>query len=723
MSDFFDEISRKAEARRNTSWDRQQQLINSGIMTPSLANGSMDDSLTGEQAQAKVELMEQKERQTYSDLMAAPVGAVEGMIGFGGDIERLGRGAYGAATADSGNRWDSFLNELGNSDTTLWNTENVQGWTNRQLEGTDFGNRLLEGKGGRLLGEVLAPLPPVVGAMKYGGKGLDFLDEGVTAANKVLNRFDIQPGLSIKSVGEVPVGAVDDVTMAKSLGDRVVRTAENSEHIRPPRFGIDGKPLVQEVQPVMPRNTPITKGELGYSARYGEDGIHANLSNAEDFNGGASKGLMDNGTVNTDVVSPNGQSQVLTDPMPMQTIETGAQTSGPQGTKFFDELQQPTQNTPLVRNADGSITNTGELTNDIMRNTDGFAAKQLDNIEEGPMSNWYDNNSGGSMKKNIAKINEVADKADTNFTGDMAYKLKAKSPEAHSKVIESIALNRQELPDVLADNLLRKASDITADTAIDATTKEKLLARLYEVYDDVTGVNINDGVATNKRYGTNIMERPRNQMDGVRVQEVGGLTDEQMATKLDSSNTFKQVDDLDDIEYNQGLQDNGVTDKLDEFDNPVFDSDGVQVKVDADGNDIINQTRLAEEAKASARERAYRGMDADQIDTADGFKQRVHNSQRTSNITDVRNVADNPQVLPTDGAARNIGNKPAPSLYDELGGVEVRGNTVGNSPIDAGFEKTTNARTMKRNSLIEKLKEVQPGSPEYEQIITMLQTL
>ena len=162
MSDFFDEISRKAEARRNTSWDRQQQLINSGIMTPSLANGSMDDSLTGEQAQAKVELMEQKERQTYSDLMAAPVGAVEGMIGFGGDIERLGRGAYGAATADSGNRWDSFLDELGNSDTTLWNTENVQGWTNRQLEGTDFGDRLLEGKGGRLLGEVLAPLPPVV---------------------------------------------------------------------------------------------------------------------------------------------------------------------------------------------------------------------------------------------------------------------------------------------------------------------------------------------------------------------------------------------------------------------------------------------------------------------------------------------------------------------------------------------------------------------------------
>ena len=61
----------------------------------------------------------------FSQLGAMPVGAVEGIVGLPGDVERLGRGAFGAATADSGNRWDTFLNELGNSDTTLPNTESM----------------------------------------------------------------------------------------------------------------------------------------------------------------------------------------------------------------------------------------------------------------------------------------------------------------------------------------------------------------------------------------------------------------------------------------------------------------------------------------------------------------------------------------------------------------------------------------------------------------------
>ncbi len=136
----------------------------------------------------------------FSQLGAMPVGMVEGMVGLGGDVERLGRGAVGAVTADNGNRWDTFLNEIGNNNTTLWNTENVQNWTDNQLDGTAFGDMLKAGGDGRLLGEILAPAPPIAGAVKYGGKALDFLDDGVTAANKVLNRFDIQPGLSIKSV-------------------------------------------------------------------------------------------------------------------------------------------------------------------------------------------------------------------------------------------------------------------------------------------------------------------------------------------------------------------------------------------------------------------------------------------------------------------------------------------------------------------------------------------
>ncbi len=196
---FFDDLEKKAQERKDyLSFEKQIDLINKNIATPSIINTNAN--LTQEQVAIKDKALADKQRRANSELMAAPVGMVEGMVGFGGDIERLGRGAVGAVTASNGNRWDTFLNELGNKDTTLWNTENVQDWTNRQLEGTDFGNRLLEGKGGRLLGEILAPAPPIAGAMKYGGKALDFLDEGATFANKYLNKLDIQPGLSIKSV-------------------------------------------------------------------------------------------------------------------------------------------------------------------------------------------------------------------------------------------------------------------------------------------------------------------------------------------------------------------------------------------------------------------------------------------------------------------------------------------------------------------------------------------
>jgi len=721
MGSFFDDISERAQARRNLSWQKQQQLLDSGIATPSLSNGSVDNSLTAEQAQAKTKLQDKKSRQAYSELMALPVGVTEGMVGFGGDIERLGRGAVGAITADNGNRWDSFLNELGNSDTTLWNTENVQDWTNKQLEGTDFGNRLLEGKGGRLVGEILAPIPPVAGAVKYGGKALGMLDDGVTVANRYLNKLDIQPGLSIKAVDDIPVGAVDDATMAKSLGDRAIRTAQNSEHIKPPRFGIDGKPLVQHVDPVMPRNTPLSESIGGYGKRYGDGGVHANLSNADDFyRSPLSK------DVNRVDLTPNGQTQLLPEqfgpqPLNRQTIKTGGEYSGPKSTAFFDDIQQPTNQQTLIRKADGTVVSTGELSNDVMRNIDTNTAKQLDTIEETPMSNWYDEQNPvkldakgkeieSSYKKNIAKINEVADKSDTNFTGDPSFKLKPKSPSAHEKVIESIANNRQELPDVLADNLLRKASDITADTTIDATTKERLLGRLYEVYDDVTGVNITDGVATNKRYGTNIMERPRNQMNGRRVQEVGGLTDEQIAKPLDTKNTFKQVEDLDDLEYKQNLQDDGITDKIDELGDPVLDSNGKQIRVDANGNDIINSTsRLVDEAP----EVFYKDLNAEQLDEADTFKQKVHNSQRLANITDEPSVATNRQVLPTDGVGKTykrteVPERIIPSLYDELGEVKVRGNTVGRSAMDAEFQKATNKNTLNSNpNLVEELQLVE----------------
>ena len=200
MGSFFDDISERAEARRNLSWERQKSLIDSGIATPSLTNGSVDNSLTAEQAQAKTQLQDQKSRQAYSELMALPVGAVEGMLGIGGDVELLGQGIKGAYNADSGNRWEGFKEGLSDRDTMFWSTLDNQERTDQWLEGTEFGDRLKEGAGGRLVGEILAPLPPVAGVAKYGGKALNVLDDGITTANKFLDKNNIQAGLSIKDV-------------------------------------------------------------------------------------------------------------------------------------------------------------------------------------------------------------------------------------------------------------------------------------------------------------------------------------------------------------------------------------------------------------------------------------------------------------------------------------------------------------------------------------------
>ena len=238
---FFDDLEKKAQERKDyLSFEKQIDLINKNIATPSIINANAN--LTQEQVAIKDKALADKQRRANSELMALPVGAVEGMVGFGGDIERLGRGAVGAVTASNGNRWDTFLNELGNKDTTLWNTENVQDWTNRQLEGTEFGDRLLEGKGGRLFGEILAPIPPVAGAVKYGGKALDFLDEGATFANKYLNKFDIQPGLSIKSVDNAyrpgyVYKTVNTVNGKKYIGSKIAPPGHSGKYFNENYYG------------------------------------------------------------------------------------------------------------------------------------------------------------------------------------------------------------------------------------------------------------------------------------------------------------------------------------------------------------------------------------------------------------------------------------------------------------------------------------------------------
>ena len=157
MGDFFDSISKRANERRTNSFAMQKQMIESGLKTPSVVNNN--SGLTNAQIAEKQQLLEDSNRKAYSDLMALPVGAIEGMLGIGGDIELLGQGIKGAYNADSGNRWEGFTDGLSDRDTMFWSTLDNQERTDKWLEGTEFGDRLKEGTGGRLLGEILAPLP------------------------------------------------------------------------------------------------------------------------------------------------------------------------------------------------------------------------------------------------------------------------------------------------------------------------------------------------------------------------------------------------------------------------------------------------------------------------------------------------------------------------------------------------------------------------------------
>lgn len=186
MSDFFDEISRKAEARRNLSFEKQKTLLNSGILTPSMTNGSLDDSLTDEQIAEKEALIEAKQQQAYNDAIGVPFGVVEGAMGLLGDVELLGQGIKGAYNAEKGKKWDGFVEGLSDRDTMFWTTQDNMERTDKWLEGTELGDRLKGGSGGRLLGEILAPIPVPKGAIQAGkiaGKA------GMAVATHPLTRY------------------------------------------------------------------------------------------------------------------------------------------------------------------------------------------------------------------------------------------------------------------------------------------------------------------------------------------------------------------------------------------------------------------------------------------------------------------------------------------------------------------------------------------------------
>ena len=154
MGDFFDDISKRAQARRNLSFEKQKTLLNSGILTPSMTNDSLDGNLTDEQIIEKKDMIEAEEQQAYNDAIGVPFGVVEGAAGILGDVELLGQGIKGAYNADRGQKWDGFVEGLQDRDTQFWTTQDNMERTDRWLEGTGLGDRLKDGAGGRLGGEM-----------------------------------------------------------------------------------------------------------------------------------------------------------------------------------------------------------------------------------------------------------------------------------------------------------------------------------------------------------------------------------------------------------------------------------------------------------------------------------------------------------------------------------------------------------------------------------------
>jgi len=171
MGSFFDDISERAEARRNISFDKQKRLIQSGILSPSLTNDSLNSNLTNEQVNEKNDLIKAEEQQAYNDAIGVPFGVVEGALGILGDVELLGQGIKGAYNADTGKRWDGFVEGLQDRDTQFWTTLDNMERTDRWLEGTELGDRLKDGSGGRLVGEILAPIPVPKGVVQAGKIG------------------------------------------------------------------------------------------------------------------------------------------------------------------------------------------------------------------------------------------------------------------------------------------------------------------------------------------------------------------------------------------------------------------------------------------------------------------------------------------------------------------------------------------------------------------------
>ena len=268
MGDFFDDISRRAEERRRNSFATQKRMIESGLKTHSVVNNN--SGLTNAQIAEKEQLLSDSDRKAYSELMALPVGMVEGAAGILGDVELLGQGIKGAWNADSGNRWEGFKEGLSDRDTQFWTTQDNMERTDKWLEGTEFGDRLKEGSGGRLLGEILAPLPIPKGtsalvkgvgktvADSLTGTGVSSVNTGMFRGIKNLRDMGKDPAMFIGNNAKT----WDKVSEAKAL--KMERAGVSPEKIweetGTARFK-DGR-WRQEIDDSQAYAKPIKKGEV-----------------------------------------------------------------------------------------------------------------------------------------------------------------------------------------------------------------------------------------------------------------------------------------------------------------------------------------------------------------------------------------------------------------------------------------------------------------------------
>ena len=159
-----------------------------------------------------------------------------------------------------------FLEELDRtykeSDTVLTNSLDAREDVMNLTEGTEVGNLLGEAsENAWLTGEIVSPVPSAAAVTKYGGKTLSLLDDGVTAANKVLDKYDIQPGLSIKRI--------DTDGISKTNGKPVVAKADLDSFKKKRQANIENhKEVGMDVEDADEATTLAHYQETGQVIRY-----------------------------------------------------------------------------------------------------------------------------------------------------------------------------------------------------------------------------------------------------------------------------------------------------------------------------------------------------------------------------------------------------------------------------------------------------------------------